>query len=110
MKIFFKTRKLEKIINNRKKLVKAYGQSAADTILRRLDDMYVAENMSKIFALPGNYHPLTGDLKGKFACNVNRNYRIIFEPATRPLPVNEHNMLIYEEIEEITILSIEDYH
>ena len=110
MKIFFKTQKLKKTVSNEKKLVKAYGQSAAVAILKRLDDIYVAENMAEIFELPGNYHPLSGNLKGKFACNVSRNYRIIFEPATRPLPVNEHNMLIYEEIKEITILSIEDYH
>ena len=110
MQIFIKTKKLAKILNSEQKLIKKYGKSSAKKIMQRLDDMQNAESLEELMNLPGRHHQLKGNKKGLFACDLEHPLRLIYKPATEPLPVNENNVIIYSEVTEIEILSIEDYH
>lgn len=109
MEIFFKTKKLAKILNSSKLIAKHYGNSAKK-IKMRLDDMKMADNLEELMKLPGRHHPLIGDRKGQFACDLEHPYRLIYEPANEPLPVDEMNALIYSEITIVEVIGIADYH
>jgi len=56
------------------------------------------------------YHELLHDRKGQLAADLDHPYRLIFRPFDQPPPVDENGRLIWDKIQSITILAIEDYH
>ncbi len=109
MEILFKTQKLAKVLNNAKSIERKYGRSASK-IKQRLDDMAMADNLQELMNLPGRHHPLTGDRQGQFACDLVHPYRLIYEPANEPLPVDENNALVYTQVTIVEIIEVTDYH
>ncbi|MDI3527424.1 MAG: toxin HigB [Tenuifilum sp.] len=109
MKIYFKTKKLAKVLNDSNSINRVYGNSAKK-IKQRLDDLAMVDNLEEAMQLPGRHHPLTGDRKGQFACDLEHPFRLIYQPANEPLPIDEKNTLIYKEITIIEIIEITDYH
>lgn len=102
MKIYFATTKLEKILTNERLLRKRYG-NLTNKIMARLTDLRTAENLKEITHLPPpRRHKLSG-YKNIFAVDVSGNYRIIFSSI-------DENIIELEEIDEIVILDIVDYH
>lgn len=77
---------------------------------RRLDDLRAAECLAVMKMLPGRCHELSANLKGLLAIDLDGPYRLIFEPAHDPVPVDEDGRLIWDEVTAICILRIEDYH
>lgn len=110
MEIFFKSKKLQKLCENPRKLIKAFGQIRAEKLLTRLDDMYAAETLEDTRYLPGHYHELVGDRKGQWACDLDQPYRLIFEPTDKPIPTDENGKYIWAAITIIDIMEIADYH
>jgi len=110
MDIIVNNKKLRKILEDKNKIRKKYGTKMADKIMQRIDDMKCAENLEILMKLPGNHHPLTGDRKGQFACNLVQPYRLIYRPANDTLPIDDNGNLIYSEITIVEILEIVDYH
>jgi proteic killer suppression protein len=110
MDIIVNNKKLKKILEDKSKIRKKYGTEMADKIMQRIDDMKCAENLEILMKLPGNHHPLTGDRKGQFACNLVKSYRLIYRPANDTLPIDDNGNLIYSEITIVEILEIVDYH
>ena len=109
MEIFYKTKKLSKVLNSNKVIDKIYGNSAKK-IKQRLDDMAMVDNLKELMQLPGRHHQLKGERKGQFACDLGHLYRLIYEPANEPLPIDDTNALIYEKVTIIEIIEITDYH
>jgi proteic killer suppression protein len=110
MDIIVNNKKLRKILEDENKIRKKYGIDMAEKIMQRIDDMKCAENLEILMKLPGNHHPLTGDRKGQFACNLVQPYRLIYRPANDTLPIDDNGNLIYSEITIVEILEIVDYH
>ena len=110
MEIYVVNKKLEKVLSDRKKMIREYGFNMAQKIMQRIHDMKFAENLEVLISLPGNHHPLRGDRKGQFACDLEQPYRLIYKPGNNPLPINKDGMLIYSKVTIIDILEIEDYH
>ena len=110
MEIYFKDKKIAKIFNSKKELIKKYGNNIGKKIMQRLDDMKAAKNLEELMTLPGNHHPLRGDREGQFACSVGQPYRLIYEVANNPIPTDEKGNLIYKEVTMIIIIEIIDYH
>jgi len=110
MDIIVNNKKLKNILEDKSKIKKKYGTEMADKIMQRIDDMKCAENLEILIKLPGNHHPLTGDRKGQFACNLVQPYRLIYRPANDTLPIDDNGNLIYSEITIVEILEIVDYH
>jgi len=110
MDIIVNNKKLRKILEDKSKIRKKYGIDMAEKIMQRIDDMKSAGNLEILMKLPGNHHPLTGDRKGQFACNLVQPYRLIYRPANDTLPINDNGNLIYSEITIVEILEIIDYH
>ncbi len=110
MDVYFGNKRMSKLFSDGKRLKKKYGQEMAEKIMQRLDDMLAADNLAVLMKLPGRHHPLKGDRKGQFACDLVHPHRLIYEPANDPLPVKDDGSLIYEDITEIVIIEIVDYH
>ena len=107
MEYFAETRKLTKILNDPKLILKYYGKDREKRILARLDEFDAAQNLSQIPSdPPPRCHPLKGVFKGKFAVDISGNYRIIFEGYDK----NDNSSTDKAKVVTIQITSIEDYH
>ncbi len=90
MQINFKTKKLAKLLNSSRQIEKHYGTVMAKKIQIRLKEMSFAKNLEEIMLLPGRHHPLTGNKKGLFACDLEHPYRLMYKPDNSPLHVNKY--------------------
>jgi len=110
MDISFVDRKLGKIANDDRQLVRLYGKLRADKLRDRLIQLQDAATLEEVRYLPGNYHELTGKRKGQWACDLDQPYRLVFEPQEKPIPTNEHGQYIWLKIIGIEIIEIVNYH
>lgn len=111
MDVAYKTKKMRKIFNSERLLVREYGAERTRKIKMRQDFLRAAANLDQVPARPPTRrHELKGDRKGQFAVDLTNNYRLVFEPNHDPMPRREDGGLDLEGITAITILSVEDYH
>lgn len=109
MDILFASEKLERECCDSKLRRRRHGDERARRLQVRLDDLRAADNLAMMRTLPGKCHELTGDLDGCLAVSLDGPYRLIFEPANEPVPM-EGRRLLWEGVTIIRILRIEDYH
>lgn len=86
------------------------GNERAKKYHQRLGGMRDAENFNDLQFLSGNFHSLSGDRNGQWFCSLDHPYRLIFEPAIKPIPLNEHGTPILTEMKIVEIIEIVDYH
>ncbi len=110
MNITFADKKLEKWANNFALTQKKLGNIRATKYHQRLDDMRDVDSFDDLRFLPGNFHNLSGNRKGQWACSLDHQYRLIFEPAVKPVPTNQHGTPILSDFKIVEILEIVDYH
>lgn len=110
MKIFILDKKLNKASLSEKKLISEYGQIRGLKISKRLVQLKVATSLEEVRNLPGNFHELTENRKGQWACDLDQPYRLIFRPEDEIIPTNRHGQYIWSEIKSIAILEIVNYH
>jgi toxin HigB-1 len=110
MNITFAKKKLEKLATVPKHCKQMLGQQMAELFQKRLDDLAAAETLEDTLHLPGNYHQLTGDRAGQWACSLVHPYRLIFIPHEKPLPQDASGRILWIEIKGVEIVEIEDYH
>lgn len=110
MEISFRNKKLEKIASNFRKCQKEFGQIRANLFMQRLADLYTALTLEDVRYLPGNYHELTADRKGQWACDLDQPYRLVFEPHESPIPTDRSGRYIWVEIKGVEIIEIVNYH
>jgi toxin HigB-1 len=110
MKIYFKTKKMAKILNNERLLRKEYG-NLSDSILKRLKFITYIPNLSQIpISAPFRRHKLnTKKSDYKYAICIKEPYRIVFQPNGDP-PLLEDGGIDLSQVTEIMIISIKDYH
>lgn len=107
LKIVVSSKKLTKIMQSHRLLVKEYGSDCAKRISARLDEFSQAENLSEIKSdPPPRCHRLHGKLSNKFAVDVSKNFRMIFEGYDR----NNEISIDRSKIVTVQILEICDYH
>ncbi|MFC6295936.1 type II toxin-antitoxin system RelE/ParE family toxin [Lactiplantibacillus daoliensis] len=100
-------RKLAKILNDSRLLVKNFGRDRAKRIQTRLDEFDAATSLQQIPSdPPPRCHRLHNNLEGKFAVDVSKNFRIIFEGYDK----NDQLSVEKSEIVTVQIIQIEDYH
>jgi proteic killer suppression protein len=110
MKITFTDKKLERLVNDDKKLLKEFGQLRAKKINMRLEQLKFADTLEDVRDLPGNYHELTGNRKGQWACDLDQPYRLIFTSCEKPIPTNKGGNYIWLEITGVEVIEIVNYH
>jgi len=71
MIITFADKKLQKTVNDDKKMVKEFGKVRAEKMRDRLAQLTFAKTLEDVRFLPGNYHELTGNRKGQWACDLD---------------------------------------
>ena len=110
MEITFTDKKLEKLANDDRKMLKELGKIRATVLRRRLTQLEVAATLEDVRNLPGNYHELTGYRKGQWACDLDQPYRLIFTSQERPIPTDEAGKYIWLQILGVEVIEIVDYH
>ena len=110
MEITFRNKKLEKLANDYRKCQKEFGEIRAKLYHRRLQDLQNANTLDDVKYMPGNYHDLVGNRKGKWGCDLDQPYRLVFEPHENPIPKDEHRWYIWSDIKGVEIIEIINYH
>ena len=109
MKIQFNRRKLEKKCNDPD--ASNLGANTAKKLKQRMEEFRAAESLAEIKMLPGaRLHPLTGDLSGRFAVNLDHPRRLLLLVANDPIPQLSSGGVDLMQVTEITIVEIKDYH
>jgi proteic killer suppression protein len=81
-----------------------YGPNNAKKITQRYNELTNIENLGLMIKYKvGRCHSLTGNLKGKFALDIQHPLRMIIEPITS-------NYKELENIIAVKIVNLEDYH
>jgi proteic killer suppression protein len=110
MDIKFNNNKLKKYANNDSLANRKLGTIRAKLYKARLDDLHDAESLEELKYVPGNYHELTQDRKGQWACDLDQPYRLIFVPQENPIPIDEDGKYIWIEIKGVEIIEVINYH
>jgi proteic killer suppression protein len=110
VRITFTYKKLEKIANDDRKMVKEFGKLRAEKIKTRLIQLRFATTLEEIRNLPGNYHELTNNRKGQWGCDLDQPYRLVFTPHENPIPTNDHGQYVWMEITGVEVIEVVNYH
>jgi toxin HigB-1 len=108
--ISFADKKLEKLANDDKKLIREFGKEQAQKIITRLAQLRAANTLEDVRYLPGRYHELKENRKEQWGCDLIHPYRLIFTPQQRPIPCNEHGQYLWAEITSVEIIEVKNYH
>ena len=111
MDISFKTKNLDKTLNEEKALRKKYGDRMAKTVGMRLAVLRSAPALSSVPSTPPDrLHPLAGRRKGQYAVDLVHPRRLVFEPAHDPIPLTEDGGINTDEVTAIVVIEVVDYH
>lgn len=110
MEITFADKTFGKLANDDRKLLKECGKLRAEKIKARLAQLRFATTLEDVRNLPGNYHELTGNRKGQWACDLDQPYRLILTPHSKPIPTNDHGQYVWLEITGIEVVGVINYH
>ncbi len=111
MRIFFKTRKLQRICSISSESRKQLGAKCSQKLQQRMMELNGAPTLADISHLPPpRCHELTGNRAGQLSVDLEHPYRLLFIVANEPLPEREGVGLDWEDVTEIEIIAIADTH
>ncbi|MFH2123424.1 MAG: killer suppression protein [Pseudomonadota bacterium] len=111
MRIFFKTRKLQKICSGADESRKHLGVKGGAKLQQRMMELKAAQNLGDISRLPpARCHELTGNRSGQLSVDLDHPYRLLFVVANIPSPIREDSGLDWDGVTEIEIIEIADTH
>lgn len=110
MEILFKTKRLQRLCVDHRERGKKLGQKRSKILQRRLDDLRAAEDLATMRTLPGRCHELRENLAGMLSIDLDGPYRLIFEPATEPIPRRGDGGLDWKRVRAVRICGVEDTH
>ncbi len=90
--------------------VRKFGPENAKLLHRRLDDLRDAESLEQV-PPEARCHELKGRRAGQLAIDLKQPYRLVFEVADDPVPIQPTNGgLDWKRVRSIRILEVVDYH
>lgn len=103
MKIYFKSNKHFKLLNDNQKLIRKYGQQQADIIQEAFS---VLEAANCLLDIPRSLrpHPLEPKSENKFALELKQPFRLIIQAY------GSFTHGDYSTIKEVILVDILDYH
>ncbi len=110
MDILFDTTNLAKTYSGSQERVREFGPERAKRLRIRLDQMRAASNLLDFKAVHPRCHPLTGNRAGQWSADLDGPYRLIFEIADDPIPVDAHDNINLAEVKKVRIIEIADTH
>ena len=100
MDITYKSRKLEKICEDKKVSVKSYGIDMANKIKLRINEIRASDSVEEMIQYQiGRCHALVGDRFGEYAVYLVQPFRLIF--------IKDDDT---KQIKVVKIMEIIDYH
>jgi len=108
--IIFKDDALLQLCNDDRIATRKLGRECAKKLRRRLDDLDAAASLVAFRTLPGRCHELKGDLAGCLALDLHGGVRLVFQPASDPIPQKEEGGLDWSKVTWVCIVAVEDYH
>lgn len=109
MEVVFKNERLRKLINDLSALQRKYGEQVAKKVAIRLHDLESSRTLEDMKMLPGRCHELKHDRKGQLALDLNKAYRLVFQPKEAISTEGGEN-LDWSQVESVIVLEIIDYH
>ena len=104
MDIEYASRTLEKSLVDQRSITRHYGKTAR-SLIHRLSDLRVADNLSQITHLPPpRRHKLTGNLEGCWGIDLSKNQRLVVRP------VGDYDPNDLSTVTRVRIEDIQDYH
>jgi len=111
MVVYFKSARLQTVLNSEAKLLRKYGPDQAAKIKQRLAEIEAFESLIQLRDYPSaRFHQLTANRRGQYAIDLLKSYRLILEPANDPLPMLPDGSVDLSKVTEIFIIEIVDYH
>jgi len=87
IKIYFRTRKLQKICSEEREMQRQLGKKCAEKLQQRLNELQAADALLDLSHLPPmRCHELDGNRAGQFSVDIEHPYRLLFIPAHNPTP------------------------
>lgn len=107
MEISFNTKKIEKLCNSHQDACTKLGQKCAKALRNRLVGLSAIEVLGGFRS--GHLHPLKGNKKDQFSIELYSAYRLVFK-AIEPIPKTNDDAIDWQNVKQITIIFIGDYH
>ena len=104
LEIEFRDKDLEMCAIDEAYAVRRMGQKRAKLYRTRLRSIKAVVNFKELQFHPGQFHELTGNRKGQWACSLDQPYRLIIKGA------EPDKVVVWAEVDEAEILEIVDYH
>jgi len=108
VKIRYRNKRIEKLLNNPQYAVKTLGNDVATKVYLRKDQIQAADDLRLLVAAKiGRCHPLHYDFKGMFGLDLKDQLRLIIQPDV------EKDCIDYEEkvkCKSVIIIGVVDYH
>ncbi|MCC6864099.1 MAG: type II toxin-antitoxin system RelE/ParE family toxin [Rhodobacteraceae bacterium] len=106
----YANKKLKKRLEVETKMIAAYGDRAK-RLKMRLGVLQNAQNLAEVPSEPPTRcHPLKGKDTGRFAVDVNENWRLIFEPIWPSDDEFAREQVNLKKVTKIRIIGVIDYH
>src|SRR5262245_40374891 len=111
MLIGFRSRKLKKLFESNRELVKAFGQRMAVAIQNRLVVLDASSHLGKVPTVrPERCHALKQDRHGEYAVDLIDQWRLIFRPDHDPVPTLPDGGIDLTSVTAIEILEVSDHY
>lgn len=108
MKLYFGSRKLQKVCESMSEAQKAFGKIVATKLAQRLAELRAAESLVDLKRMPHTgFHPLKGDRSGQYALCLPNGWRLIISPWASDTAQRFHDLAT---VREIQIDEVTDYH
>ncbi len=108
MDILFSSASLELLCSSEREGKRRLGDRSAKKQRTRLADLQAAARVTDLVA--GRPHPLKRDRQGQFAVDLEGGLRLVFEPASDPIPLGSGGEILWASVTAIRIVYIGDYH
>ncbi len=110
MRVYFKTKKLQKQCSVEREMLKHFGAKQCRKLQQRLMELSAADSLEDISRLrPARCHELT-NRDGVFSVDLEDPYRLLFRPADEKTPRRPDGGIDRQRITEIEIIAIGDTH
>jgi len=101
---------MTKACNDSKERIKVFGPERAKKLGIRLDQMRVSSSLQVFKSVHPRCHPLTGNRAGQWSADLDSPYRLLFEIADEPLPLDEYGNINLVEVRKVRIIDVADTH
>lgn len=105
----FDSIKLQRTVEDPKKMEKKFGSNCAKRLRLRLNSLRAADCVLDLVQLPGRWHQLGGDRADQWAGDLEHPFRIIIR-ANQELPVVGPGGVDWGEVTRVSVVEIVDYH